>query len=83
MAEPITGYRQLSEMEIALINEVNDHAKATEELWHRVRTFVTASSTQFRTVPDTEPARWCAIARTDLQQGYMALTRAIANPTSF
>jgi hypothetical protein len=83
MAEPIAGYRQLSDEEVALINDIKAHAKATEELWQRVRTFVTASSTKFRTVPDTEPARWCAIARTDLQQGYMALTRAVANPTSF
>ncbi len=79
----ISGYRQLSDEEVALINEIKEHAVATAALWERVRMFVTANSTQFRTVPDTEPARWCAIARTDLQQGYMALTRAVARPGGF
>ena len=32
--------------------------------------------------PDTDK-RWVAIARTHLQEGFMALTRAIAKPTSF
>ena len=32
--------------------------------------------------PDTDK-RWVAIARTHLQEGFMALTRAIAKPTTF
>jgi hypothetical protein len=33
---------------------------------------------------DTEmDQRWVAIARTHLQQGFMALTRAVAKPTTF
>jgi len=32
---------------------------------------------------DANPDRWAALARTDLQRGFMALTRAVAQPTSF
>lgn len=31
----------------------------------------------------TQPERWAQIAKTDLQTGLMALTRAVAQPTSF
>ena len=30
-----------------------------------------------------DPNRWLSIARTDLQTGLMALTRAVAQPTTF
>jgi len=33
-------------------------------------------------MPDVDK-RWLAIARTDLQKGFMSLTRAIARPTTF
>ena len=31
----------------------------------------------------TSDPRWAAIAKTDLQKGFMALTRAVAQPTTF
>lgn len=31
----------------------------------------------------TEPARWLAEGKTDLQKGLMSLTRAVAQPTGF
>ena len=83
MSEPIKGYRNLDPMDVALINKVKDHAAATEALWEEVRRTVTRSKHIPGTIPDTEPARWCAIARTELQQGYMALVRAIAQPSGF
>lgn len=82
MAE-IKGYRTLPPEDIALINEIKDHAIQTAILWEKVRSHVTRSKHVPGTVPDTEPARWAAIARTDLQQGYMALTRAVAQPAGF
>lgn len=32
--------------------------------------------------PDVDP-RWLSIARTELQQGFMAVKRAVAKPTAF
>lgn len=83
MSDPIKGYRNLDPTDIALINKVKDHAAATEALWDEVRRAVTRQKYIPGTIPDTEPARWCAIARTELQQGYMALVRAIAQPAGF
>lgn len=83
MSEPIKGYRNLDPLDIALINKIKDHAAATEVLWEEVRKTVTRQQYRPGTIPDTEPARWAAIARTELQQGYMALVRAVAQPTGF
>jgi len=67
----ITGYRDLSQAEIDLMNMVKGlAAKCGAEL-----EIVNAN-------PDTDK-RWASIARTHLQEGFMALTRAIAKPTSF
>jgi len=67
----ITGYRELSEEEIISMNAVKDHAKWTEEIVDGVAGLKDADQ------------RWVSIAKTHLQQGFMALTRAIAKPTSF
>jgi hypothetical protein len=72
MQQPkITGYRQLTQEEASLMNE----GKALAE---EVRLFVE----QLRTT-DGLDARWISIGQTDLQQGFMALMRAIAQPTTF
>ena len=67
----ITGYRQLSPAEAALMNQIK--AKGVE---------LEALIQQLRATPDIDP-RWIAIGTTDLQRGLMALTRAVARPTSF
>jgi hypothetical protein len=83
MSEPIKGYRSLDPADVELINRVKDHANATAALWEEVRQRVTRTKHVPGMIPDTEPARWCAIARTELQQGYMALVRAVAQPNGF
>lgn len=88
---PIQGYRALSPETVALINEVKAHAEQTRTLLSRVEHFCldrneVEKQTTLDYVPHTavtEPMRWTSIARTDLQQGYMALIRAIAAPTTF
>jgi hypothetical protein len=85
----ITGYRQLSEAEAALMNEIKAHAEQTRELVNRVMRHVEAGLAQ--PLPEghaphsnvTHPARWAAEAQTDLQKGYMSLVRAVAQPTTF
>ena len=41
-----------------------------------------AECIEFRRFEAAEPLRWAAIAKTDIQQGIMALIRAIAQPTT-
>lgn len=67
----ITGYRQLNEAEAALMNEIKAHGVALGGLVQKLRD-----------TPNLDP-RWIAIGTTDLQTGLMALTRAVARPTSF
>ena len=67
----ITGYRQLSQAEAALMNEIK--AKGVE---------LGSLVAQSRTL-DTLDQRWVSIGATDLQTGLMALTRAVAQPTTF
>lgn len=67
----ITGYRVLTDEEIALINEIKAKANEVGELVKRIYK------------SDATDPRWASIAKTDLQQGFMALTRAVAKPEGF
>lgn len=67
----ITGYRELDMSEIALMNEV-------KALGVDIETTVQALREQ-----EGIDQRWVAIGVTQLQQGLMALTRAVARPESF
>jgi hypothetical protein len=67
----VTGYRELSTEELALMNECKAVAITVGEIVKKVM--------------DTHGVdqRWVAIGRTNLQQGFMALIRSIAQPTTF
>lgn len=67
----ITGYRDLSEDEIALMNEIKEHGVALGTLVAKVRA-----------TPNIDP-RWAAIGGTHFQEGLMALTRSVARPETF
>lgn len=67
----ITGYRELSQSEIDLMNEVKEQGKLLDALITQM------------THDNEVDRRWLAIGTTNLQLGLMALTRAIAKPTSF
>lgn len=69
----IKGYRELNEAEISAMNEIK--AKAEEVA-------VLLDSIANRPVVSLD-GRWLSIGRTHLQQGFMALTRAVAQPTTF
>jgi hypothetical protein len=67
----IKGYRDLSEAEINLMNEIKLHGEQLGSLIDDLeRTFGL-------------DRRWIAIGKTHLQQGIMALVRAVAQPTTF
>jgi len=67
----ITGYRELSQAEIDLMNMVKAKAKEVGDLVENME----------RT--EGIDRRWLAIAATDLQKGFMSLTRSIAKPEFF
>lgn len=67
----ITGYRQLNEDEAALMNEIKARGLELGELVQKLR------------VTDGIDQRWVSIGATDLQTGLMALTRGVAQPTTF
>ena len=67
----IKGYRELSQAEIDLMNEIKSQGVALGELVGKLR-----ASSQL-------DQRWISIGATDLQTGLMALTRGVAQPTFF
>lgn len=67
----ITGYRDLTEEEITAMNNVKEIGAMVGEVIAALE--ATGGIDQ----------RWVAIAKTDLQTGFMAAIRAIAQPTSF
>lgn len=68
----IKGYQQLSESEVALINEIKEEAVRIGHLVDKLRAF-----------SDTCDQRWVSIGATDIQKGFMALVRSVAQPTTF
>lgn len=67
----IKGYRELSAEEIGLMNEIKEKGAELEALVYRLRN------------TDNLDQRWVSMGVTDLQRGLMALTRGVAQPTSF
>lgn len=71
MTQPIVGYRNLLAAEVELINELKAQGNNLGELIEALGKI------------DSVDQRWFNIGRTHMQQGLMALTRAIARPTTF
>ena len=67
----IKGYRELSQEEINLMNEVKEKGAELGELLSKLELI------------DSLDKRWIEIGKTDLQKGFMALTRSIAQPGFF
>ena len=67
----IKGYRDLSQAEIDLMNKIKEKAAEVGELIE-----------ELEESPEIDK-RWLAIAKTDLQKGFMAATRSIAKPGFF
>jgi len=79
----ISGYRELSQTEIDLMNEIKAKGVDLGELVAKMRAMtgpLTSDDDQSKIALDQ---RWVAIGATDLQTGLMALTRAVAKPTTF
>lgn len=87
--QKIKGYRDLSQKEIDLMNKIKSLGQELENIIGEVHDHL---DIQKKNIEDNnernriiaaDPARWVAIAKTDFQTGLMALTRAVAQPSSF
>ena len=67
----IKGYRELTQVEIDLMNEIKTKGVELGELVNKLRT------------TEGLDQRWVSIGATDFQTGLMALTRSVAQPTFF
>lgn len=67
----IKGYRELSQAEIDLMNEIKTKGAELGELVEKLR------------AADGLDQRWVSIGATDFQTGLMALTRSVAKPEFF
>lgn len=91
----ITGYRELSQEEIDLMNEVKALGIAIEDALLKVtehvkyqqaiaaRDAVTSEDENVNRLAQATPERFAALAKTDFQTALMYLTRAVAQPTFF
>lgn len=64
----ISGYRELSQDEIDMMNKIKDWEVSVASLWQTVMQ-----------LPDVD-GRWGSIARTHFQEGFTALVRSVARP---
>lgn len=86
----ILGYRDLSTVEISMMNRIKTHAQKTKELLTELEEFRAAqldsSNSTTSVLSDEqiiESARCLEIAKEKLQTGNMWFVRAVALPASF
>ena len=70
----IKGYRELNQTELVAINRIKDIAEDIGAMLDELEELEAC---------DGIDKRWLAIGKTDLQKGFMAVIRSIAQPTTF
>lgn len=73
----ITGYRDLTQEEIDLMNESKALAKQVGDFIDKLESI----NVEKRMI--VSDVGWLMTAKTDLQKGFMSLTRSIAKPSTF
>lgn len=81
----IKGYRELSQEEIDLMNEIKQKGIELGDLVLQLENYNRPidGAPSYDNVLKRDALRWVAIGRTQLQQGLMALTRSVAKPEFF
>ena len=91
----ISGYRELSQEEIDLMNEIKALGPQVESVILKVQDHIAAqrkavsvgdfvaTEPEVQRLEDATPERFAALAKTDFQTALMYLTRAVAQPTFF
>ena len=85
----IKGYRDLSQTEIDLMNRIKIAEAQVLELTQEVKAHIhqqadaaANSKEEHERMMDASPLRWLSISVTHLEQGFMSLVRAVAQPMS-
>lgn len=78
----IKGYRDLSQAEIDLMNEIKAKAEECGNLASKLR-LLSMSAPPGETLAFQLDGRWVSIGTTHLQEGFMALVRSVTRPTTF
>jgi hypothetical protein len=78
----ISGYRELDEVEIDLMNDIKEFDRKLMRLIERLQQ-INQTELDRGSEKGREAARWLAIGKTQVQQGTMALTRAVALPKPY
>ncbi|HCB41685.1 MAG TPA: hypothetical protein DHW73_04130 [Pseudomonas sp.] len=92
----VSGYRELSQEEIDLMNRIKAKGAELLALQEEARRYLAEQSSQkhnailgaeslaeldeLKRFEAAEPFRWVSIGKTDIQTGLMALVRAVAQP---
>lgn len=71
----IKGYRDLSQEEIDLMNEIKAAEESVAGLYARVAELAKKDG-------DAAAGRWASIGRTSLEQGFMFVLKAVARPSN-
>lgn len=101
----INGYRDLSQTEIDLMNEIKAKGEELGALTAKIQAFLDTSDevkrvaanasklapehessdecVEYRRFQRAEPHYWASIAKTHFQEGLMALTRSVAQQTTY
>lgn len=90
----ITGYRELSQAEIDLMNKIKKKGEELGELIEDMRKQyaeenILLDKSEYNDITSEaydslfEATRWMYIGKDHIQQGLMALTRSVARPNSF
>ena len=88
----IKGYRELSQTEIDLMNQIKTKGVELQHLFDQESAHINiqiidatnaGNNEELNRIDNAEPRRWLSIARTHFQEGSMAATRAIAQPEFF
>jgi len=84
----IKGYRELSQYEIDLMNEIKGLGVTIEQVYDKLQSHLEAQADaadidEIARLGAAEPTVWADTGKTQLQMGLMALTRAVAQPAFF
>ena len=73
--QKIAGYRDLTQAEVDLMNELKAKEAEVGELYQRVAALA-------REDGDAAAGRWASLGRTDCETGFMYLIKAVARPSN-
>ena len=79
MAGKVSGYRQLDDNELELVNALKAQGQVVQDLLDNIELLIKARTEKYG-APDGEHYRAMALGKTNIQQGYMWLIRAVAAP---